>query len=87
MYVQHEPENRVCQRIGSCETDFASSITFGETGSLGSLTTFFCPQEVRENRTVTGEESFYSHRGCPYGLDFTKCTQEPVLLCKAIEAI
>jgi hypothetical protein len=26
MYVQHEPENRVCQRIGSCETDFASSL-------------------------------------------------------------
>jgi hypothetical protein len=26
MYVQHEPENRVCQRIGSCETDFAISV-------------------------------------------------------------
>jgi hypothetical protein len=30
IYVQHEPENRVCQRTNSCETDFASSITFGE---------------------------------------------------------
>jgi hypothetical protein len=30
MYVQHEPENRVCQRIGSCETDFAISIKYGQ---------------------------------------------------------
>jgi hypothetical protein len=29
IYVQYEPENRVCQRTDSCETDFASSITFG----------------------------------------------------------
>jgi hypothetical protein len=26
MYVQYEPENRVCQRTNSCETDFAISI-------------------------------------------------------------
>jgi hypothetical protein len=30
MYVQHEPENRVCQRIGSRETDFAISIKSAE---------------------------------------------------------
>jgi hypothetical protein len=34
MYVQHEPENRVCQRIGSCETDFASSIKSGQEPEL-----------------------------------------------------
>ena len=26
IYVQHELEGRVCRRINSCETDFASSI-------------------------------------------------------------
>jgi hypothetical protein len=30
VYVQHEPENRVCERTNPCETDFAISITFGE---------------------------------------------------------
>jgi hypothetical protein len=30
IYVQYEPENRVCQRTHACETDFASSITFGD---------------------------------------------------------
>jgi hypothetical protein len=28
--VQHELESRVCRRTNSCETDFASSISFGE---------------------------------------------------------
>jgi hypothetical protein len=28
--VQHEPQNRVGQRMNSGETDFASSIIFGE---------------------------------------------------------
>jgi hypothetical protein len=32
IYVRHELENQVCQRISSYETDFASSITFGEMG-------------------------------------------------------
>jgi hypothetical protein len=26
IYLQYEPENRVCQRTHSCETDFTSSI-------------------------------------------------------------
>ena len=30
--VQHKPENRVCQRTDACETDFASSIAFGDDG-------------------------------------------------------
>jgi hypothetical protein len=30
VYVRHEPENQVYQRSGSCETDFAISITFGD---------------------------------------------------------
>jgi hypothetical protein len=35
IYVQHEPENRVCQRTDSCETDFASSISCGDEGRRG----------------------------------------------------
>jgi hypothetical protein len=33
IYVQYEPENQVCQRTGSCETDLASRIIFGDEGA------------------------------------------------------
>jgi hypothetical protein len=32
VYVRHELENQACQRTDSCETDFASRITFGDDG-------------------------------------------------------
>jgi hypothetical protein len=60
--LQYEPENPVCQRAHSCETDFAISITFGETGQFGGLATFSCPQEDREDRAVTEEKSLHSPR-------------------------
>jgi hypothetical protein len=30
MYLQYEPENWICQRTNSCETDFANSIKYDE---------------------------------------------------------
>ena len=47
IYLQYEPENRVCQRTHSCETDFASSIIFGEVGLL----------EYREALTLRGRRN------------------------------
>jgi hypothetical protein len=34
--VRHEPESRSCERTNSRETDFASSIIFGEVESTGT---------------------------------------------------
>jgi hypothetical protein len=35
--VRHEPENQAAQHAGSCETDFATSITFGERQMIAQL--------------------------------------------------
>jgi hypothetical protein len=75
--VQHEPENRVCQRTNSCETDFAISITFGEVERTGTPTPEMEKLSLR-NDTVfppilsTGKWGKASKP--PY---FTKCGQEP----------
>ena len=37
IYVRHEPKNPGCQGANSHETDFASSITFGEEGGYDTI--------------------------------------------------
>jgi len=47
--LQHEPENRACQRANSCETDFAISIVFGDASLAQSSSRLpRVPDEFRE---------------------------------------
>jgi hypothetical protein len=53
MYVQHEPESRVCQRIGSCETDFAISTKIGQEPDYGLTIDVVCEHTCRCLRAIT----------------------------------
>src|SRR5918992_34550 len=58
--------------------------SFGEKGWFGGLARFAWSQEGRENRAVTERKFVHIPREGSRPLHFTKCGQEPGLLCKAI---